>query len=62
MDGLDHQGSVLLAGVASGSGVVLEFVISPTIAAGFGYPLLGIDRNAVSSIEFIAPGEYPFGL
>jgi hypothetical protein len=61
MDGFNHQSSVFLAGVASAGGVVLEFVISPTIPAGFGCPLLGIDRRAIGSIEFIGPDKYPFG-
>jgi hypothetical protein len=60
MDGLNHQPSVLLASVASAGGVVLEFIISPTIAAGFRCPLLGIDWRAVGTVELIAPRQHPF--
>src|SRR5438067_11437860 len=47
--------------VAGAGGVVLELIVAPTITTSLLRPLLGIDRTAVGSIEFVAPRQHPFG-
>ena len=59
-DRLNDQRSVLLASIASAGCVVLQFLVAPAIPTGFCIPFLGIDRRAVRSAEFVAPGQNPF--
>src|ERR1700739_881789 len=56
----DHELSRLRLDVLHAVGVVLEFMIAPSVAPGFDDPFGGIRYRTLGAIEFIAPLEGPW--
>src|SRR3954466_3965958 len=59
LKGLNDKISALLNYVLRAAGVILEFLISPSVTARFCYPLRGIDRRTIRTVELVAPHKLP---
>src|SRR5690242_3750119 len=53
----DHQLAVLDARILRAIGVVLQFVIPPTVSTDVIRPLRHVRRRSTLSLEFIAPNQ-----
>src|SRR5215813_8515358 len=59
MAGGNDELAFLLLDVLQAIGVVLEFVIAPTVAASFDGPVFRVRSRTIRSIKFVAPDEGP---
>src|SRR5215468_8100317 len=57
----DNQVAVLDGRVPGAGGVVLKFVVAPSIPAGFPGPLARVGCRAIHAVKLVAPGECPAG-
>jgi hypothetical protein len=56
---LDHKVAALNEGIFRPVGVILEFMITPAVAADLVFPLCCVGTRTVGPIELVAPNESP---